>query len=188
MPPTPTKCTRRVRPSHMTQCARAGATPASSSTQSTMRRAASGRASPRIAVAIASRLRPVGQKLAGHAASLPAVKSRSSITTAAPASANTCAFLRWWSSVAAGNGISTAGRPAAASSASVVAPARQITRSAAHHLRYDGIQKPFRSRANTRGRVPLRAPTARPGHRFGGRSPDRKSPAPCPPLPPQRPR
>ena len=44
---------------------------------------------------------------------------------------STCAFLRWWSSVAAGNGTRTAGRPAAASSANVVAPARQTTRSAA---------------------------------------------------------
>ena len=69
------------------------------------------------------------------------VSSRSSTTSAPPTRAMTSAFLRWWSSVAVGSGTRIAGRPAAASSDSVVAPARQITRSAAVHLPIHVVHK-----------------------------------------------
>ena len=59
----------------------------------------------------------------------PVVCSCSTIS-AAPAIDQTSAFFRWWSSVAVGSGIRIAGFPAAATSASVVAPARQTIRSA----------------------------------------------------------
>ena len=68
---------------------------------------------------------------AERASELTPESSRSSITSAPPAAATAAALWRWWSCVACGNGTRTAGRPAAASSASVVAPARQTTRSAA---------------------------------------------------------
>ena len=70
--------------------------------------------------------------------------------------------MRWWSSVAAGNGTSTAGRPAAASSASVVAPARQTTRSAALISRGDADRErlppaPRRRRARRPSRTAARS-------------------------------
>ena len=87
MPPIPTKCTRRVRPSQAITPLRLP-TPASAITRSTMRAAASGRASVRIAAAIASqpsRGRPAAPATLA-ASDSPASDRRSSSTTAAPAS------------------------------------------------------------------------------------------------------
>ncbi len=109
--------------------------PVSSSARSTITCAASGRASRRAA-------RPMACRAAGSSASAmirPArrspVSSRCSISSPAPASAITSAFFRWWLSAAVGNGTRIDGLPAAVSSASVVAPARQTTRSAARTSR-----------------------------------------------------
>ncbi len=95
--------------------------------------AASGRASVRAAArhACAAPIRIGDQLRSTRRPARSPVKSRSSITTAAPARANTSAFFRWWSSVAVGSGTRIAGVPDAASSARVVAPARQMTTSAA---------------------------------------------------------
>src|SRR6266851_3074935 len=55
--------------------------------------------------------------------------------TAAPAAANTSAFLNWWLSAAVGRGTSPAAFPAAASSATVLAPLRHRIRSASANRR-----------------------------------------------------
>ena len=64
-------------------------------------------------------------------ARVSSVASASVRTTAAPLDSSARAFASWWACVAAANGTRSAGRPAAAISAIVIAPARATTRSAA---------------------------------------------------------
>ena len=61
----------------------------------------------------------------------------SSMTTAAPRSSSTLALCYWWFSATFGDGINTQAVPLASSSLRVIAPAREITRSAA--ARQSGI-------------------------------------------------
>ena len=68
--------------------------------------------------------RPPGARPAG-------VQAGSGSRTAAPTRSSTRALAVWWSPGAPGSGTSTAGTPATASSATVMAPARHTTRSAA---------------------------------------------------------
>src|SRR6185295_11378820 len=63
-------------------------------------------------------------------ASVCGVRSRCWMRNAAPWSARNLPFAVWWSSTACGNGTRMLGTPPAESSATVTAPARQITRSA----------------------------------------------------------
>src|SRR5665647_1649840 len=65
-----------------------------------------------------------------RAASAPAVDSASGMTTAPPTDSSSRAFRVWWSSAAPAKGTRIEALRAAMSSASVVAPARQRTRSA----------------------------------------------------------
>src|SRR5438309_10395909 len=98
---------------------------------------ASGCASPRTFLLISRRragsskspARSLDRKLS-IAASLLCTRN-----TAAPAAANTSAFLNWWLSAAVGRGTSTAAFPAAASSATVLAPLRHRIRSASANRR-----------------------------------------------------
>ena len=69
----------------------------------------------------------------GRPAARPSTRAVRSIPPR-PASASTRAFCRWWSSVAVGSGTRIAGFPAAVTSASVLAPARQTTRIGGAHL------------------------------------------------------
>ena len=96
-----------------------------------MRRAASGIASARAASAIASRrARPLPNSVASRFASSGAVRPASETTCAALTRPSHSALRVWWSSTAAGNGTRIEPTPAAASSATVSAPARETTRSA----------------------------------------------------------
>src|SRR5690606_10803551 len=63
-------------------------------------------------------------------ASLSGVSPAWASSQAAPASTRKRALCVWWSSTAAGNGTSSEAAPTAASSVTVLAPARPITRSA----------------------------------------------------------
>src|SRR5690606_27665754 len=117
---------------HATAQAGAHALAPVSSTAEATASAASGRASPRAACAIGSRsarsqrISSVAEtRLANSFGSSP-----SGSRCAAPRSTRYSALRVWWSSTAAGNGTSSAPTPAAHSSASVSAPARQTTMSA----------------------------------------------------------
>ena len=129
---------------------------ASSSTRSTIRAAASGRANVRIARA--HRREPRSRRASSRpttsaSARRPSARARRS-STAAPRVdehlARSCAGGRRSPPETAR---APPAGPSAASSASVVAPARQITRSAALISRGDGIQKGLRPRRDAGARV-----------------------------------
>ena len=118
-------------------------------------RAASGRAkrAHRRAPSPCSRAGVAEQRRRRPPASVSPASSRSSSITAAPASASTRAFLRWWSSVAAGNGTSTAGRPARGQLGQrrrAGAADHQVGR---RHFAGDRVQKGLRPRGDAGPRV-----------------------------------
>ncbi len=119
-PPIPTKCTR------FTLCFIAGVPSAMQA--SATRSAASGRATLRAAIAIASSDSRVYAAI--RAASASGVSSDCGTIVAAPASTRNRAFALCSSAIAPGSGTMIAPTPTAASSATVVAPPRQTTRSA----------------------------------------------------------
>ena len=90
-----------------------------------------------------------------RSASAAPVSAGCGITSAAPSRASASAFFRWWSSVAVGNGTSTAGRPATVSSASVVAPARADDQVGISHLAVHLVQERLDPRLQARARVAL---------------------------------
>ena len=102
-----------------------------SNTIATMRWAASGCASALARSPMAARAVRSESRATTSCSSLSSVIRACGISTAALAEASTSAFLVWWSSAASGNGTSSDGLPAAASSATVLAPLRARIRSAA---------------------------------------------------------
>ena len=84
---------------------------------------------------------PADRLAAGRprAARRSGVSSRSGTSTAPPASASARALAVWWSSAASGHGTRIDGTPRAASSATVVAPARR------HHQVGGGVGRGMRS-------------------------------------------
>src|SRR5690606_37484101 len=93
-------------------------------------RAAVVRARARPRSAMAGSRAPSRGSAAKRAAGCSGVNSRWCTNSAAPLSTSHWPLRVWWSSMAAGNGTSRAPTPAAVSSATVRAPARQTTKSA----------------------------------------------------------
>src|SRR6266571_3812956 len=96
---------------------------------------------------------------------------------AAPASARAAALCVWWSAAAVGRGTRMLGFPQAHSSATVIAPARATTRSAARYAVVIGSKKPrTTTRPGTAGPAgvpgaPAPAPAPAPGGRRVGAGP-----------------
>ncbi len=105
------------------------ATRAWASTRSARRAAASGRAAACAACPARVSTSGMASREASRCGSV--AMSRWAITQPAPAASAARALAVWWSSIAPGSGTRMAGRPATASSATVEAPARAMTRAAA---------------------------------------------------------
>ena len=110
-------------------------TPAASSMRLTMSRAALGQARFRAFAAICCDLPGASSSAENFAGQALAGEFVFGDQPPAPACAISCALRSWWLSVARPNGMKMAARPAAATSAAVMAPARQTIMSAQANVR-----------------------------------------------------